>query len=119
MASSAFRGLIFPLTNCSWSVDDVCGVSSTKYPKVRIAGRCSEKCSSIGSTAAVSRDTARPDLVTARKPEQAVEKVFTACFPLCSLPRRRERTEGRKPAFSQGVEADALTNAMGILSQHP
>jgi putative hydrolase of the HAD superfamily len=36
--------------------------------------------------------------------EQAAEKVFAACFPLCILPRKRERTKGRKPVLSQGAE---------------
>jgi hypothetical protein len=33
--------------------------------------------------------------------QQAAEKVFAARFPLCGLPRNRERAEGRKPSFKQ------------------
>jgi len=47
--------------------------------------------------------------------QQAIERVFTACFPLCSLARQRERTNGRKPAFTQGVEAPLAANAIGNL----
>lgn len=43
--------------------------------------------------------------------EQAA-KVFTACSPLCSLPRKRKRASGKKPTFTRGLEANLPANTV-------
>jgi hypothetical protein len=36
------------------------------------------------------------------------------CLVLCNLRRKRERTEGMKPSFTQGVEANHFAEAINV-----